>query len=229
MGAMDPMRSRIFDGLTEAERRHWLGAARRREVRRKEVVARQGEPARAFVLVESGLLKLLQVTPEGQELIVRFVGPGEPFGGVIVLDAATYPVTALALEPTGLLAWPGDVLRPLLDRYPQVRLNITREITAHMTDALTRVLELATQRVGQRLAHTLLRLMRQTGTPSSEGVRISHPLTRQELANLTGTTLYTVSRTLSQWQAQGILRSTRRELLVLAPKRLESLSRAGEE
>lgn len=226
---MDPGRSRIFDGLTETERRQWLDAAQRRDVRRNETVARQGEPARAFALVESGLLKLLQLTPEGRELIVRFVGPGEPFGGVVVLDAAAYPVTALAVAPTRLLTWPGDVLRTLLDRFPQVRLNITREITAHMTDALTRVRELATERVSQRLAHTLLRLMRQTGTPGPDGVLIAHPLTRQEFADLTGTTLYTVSRTLSRWQAQGILQSTRRQLLVRAPKRLEALSRAADD
>lgn len=228
MGSMDPARSRIFDGLTERERRQWLEAARPRDVRRNEVVATQGEPAREFALVESGLLKLLQLTPDGRELIVRFVRPGEPFGGVVVLDAAAYPVTALAVEPTRLLAWPGEVLRALLDRFPGVRLNITREIAAHMTDALTRVRELATERVSQRLAHTLLRLMRQAGTPGRDGVLIAHPLTRQELADLTGSTLYTVSRTLSQWQQQGILESRRRQLLVRAPKRLEALSRAPE-
>jgi CRP-like cAMP-binding protein len=228
MKTVDPAKSRIFDGLTEPERRQWIDAARRRDLRRGEALARQGEPARAFVLVESGALKLLQLTPDGSELIVRFVAEGEPFGGVIVLDAATYPVTALAVEPTRVLMWPGDVLGPLLDRFPQVRANITREIAAHMTDALTRVRELSTERVSQRLAHTLLRLMRQTGTPSPHGVLIPHPLTRQELADLTGTTLYTVSRTLSEWQAQGILQSTRRQLLVLAPKRLDAISRATE-
>jgi CRP-like cAMP-binding protein len=226
---MDPMRSRIFDGLTETERRQWLAGARPRDARKNEAVARQGEPVQAFALVDSGLLKLLQLTPEGRELIVRFVGPGEPFGGIAVLDAAVYPVTALALEPTRLLTWPPAVLRPLLESYPQVRLNITREIAAHMTDALTRVRELATERVSQRLAHTLLRLMRQAGTPCPDGVLIAHPLTRQEFADLTGTTLYTVSRTLSRWQAQGILRSTRRHLLVRAPKRVEALTRAADE
>jgi CRP-like cAMP-binding protein len=98
-----------------------------------------------------------------------------------------------------------------------------------MTDALTRVRELATERVSQRLAHTLLRLMRQAGTPGPDGVLIAHPLTRQEFADLTGTTLYTVSRTLSRWQAQGILQSTRRHLLVRAPKRVEELTRAADE
>jgi CRP-like cAMP-binding protein len=102
-------------------------------------------------------------------------------------------------------------------------------MAAHMNDALTRVRELATERVGQRLAHTLLRLMRQCGRTTPDGVLITHPLTRQELAELTGTTLYTVSRTLSRWESEGILRSINRQLLVQAPRRLQALSEDADE
>jgi CRP-like cAMP-binding protein len=221
----DPARSRIFDGLTEPERRAWLTEAQVRDYTRGQTVIRQGEPAAIFYLVERGFLKLIQLTPEGQELIVRFVGPGEPLGGIVALEAATYPVTALAIEPTRVRAWAVAALGRLLEQHPQVRVNIMREIAAHMTDALTRVRELVTKRVGQRLAHTLLRLMRQCGHPTSDGVLITHTLTRQELAELTGTTLYTVSRTLSQWEADGVIHSAGRQLIVRSPKRLDQLAR----
>ena len=217
-------RSRIFDGLTDADRRAWLEVSTLRLLKRRQPAARQGEPAHCFYLVESGLLKLVQVTVDGAELIVRFVGAGEPFGGVVALDGATYPVTALAAEATRLRAWPRETLGPLLHRYPHVRTNIMREMTAHMSDALTRVRELATERVGQRLAHTLLRLMRQGGRPTAEGILIPHMLTRQELSELTGTTLYTVSRLLSKWQADGVLQSAGRRLIVRSPSRLETLT-----
>jgi CRP-like cAMP-binding protein len=182
-----------------------------------------------FYLVESGLLKLVQVTAEGRELIVRFVGPGDPFGGVVALESTAYPVTALAVEATRVRGWSSETLRGLLERFPQVRMNIMREMASHMTDALTRVRELSTERVGQRLAHTLLRLMRQCGRPTPEGVLITHPLTRQELAELVGTTLYTVSRTLSKWEADGVLRSERRHLLVRSSQRLEELAHRSED
>jgi CRP-like cAMP-binding protein len=219
--------SRIFDGLDEEGRRSWLDESSTVSLKRGEALARQGDEARTFYVINRGLLKLVQLTPEGHELIVRFVGPGDPFGGVVALDGATYPVTALAVEGTDLRGWPRERLARLLEQFPQVRTNIMREMTAHMTDALTRVRELATERVGQRLAHTLLRLMRQCGQTTSQGVLITHPLTRQELAELTGTTLYTVSRTLSQWQADGILHSTNRRLLVKRPRRLEAIADAG--
>jgi CRP-like cAMP-binding protein len=220
----DISRSRIFDGLTDSERRAWLDESVPREWKRGQAVARQGEPAGAFYLVEAGLLKLVQLTADGREVIVRFVGPGDPFGGVVALGAA-YPVTALAAEPVRLRAWPVETLGRLLERFPQVRMNIMREMASHMTDALTRVRELTTERVGQRLAHALLRLMRQCGRRTPEGVLIGHALTRQELAELTGTTLYTVSRTLSQWEADGVLKTARRRLLVRSPRRLEALTR----
>ncbi len=220
----DVARSRMFDGLTEAERQEWLSAASTRVLRRGKALAHQGEGADTLYLVESGALKLVQVTPEGQELIVRFVGAGEPFGAIVLLDGATYPVTALAVEATRVRGWERAALGRLLPRSPHVRVNLMREMTAHMTDALTRVREMATERVGQRLAHTLLRLMRQAGRPTPEGVLIQHPLTRQEFAELTGTTLYTVSRILSKWRSDGVLRSSGRRLIVRAPRRLEALA-----
>jgi CRP/FNR family transcriptional regulator, nitrogen oxide reductase regulator len=222
-------RSRIFDGLTDADRGTWLDASSLRLLKRRQALARQGEPAHCFYLVESGLLKLVQVTVDGKELIVRFVSAGEPFGGVVALDGAAYPVTALAAEPSRLRAWPREALGPLLHRYPHVRTNIMREMTAHMTDALTRVRELATERVGQRLAHTLLRLMRQGGRPTPDGMLIPHLLTRQELAELTGTTLYTVSRLLSKWEADGVMQTAGRRLIVRAPRRLQVLTTADDE
>ncbi len=225
----DVASSRIFDGLTAEQRRTWLEHAFARDLKRGQVLARQAEPAQVFYLVDTGLLKLVQLTGDGREVIVRFVREGEPFGGVVALDGASYPVTALAVEPTRVRGWTKQQLKPLLDSFPQVRTNIMREISAHMMDALTRVRELTTERVGQRLAHTLVRLMRQCGRPTAEGVLIAHALTRQELAELTGTTLYTVSRLLSQWEDEGIIRSASRRLLIRAPQRLDALAHAVEE
>jgi len=224
----DVSRSRIFDGLTDSERQVWLSAARIQDCKRGQVLVRQGEPADVFYLVEAGFLKLAQVTAEGQELIIRLVGAAEPFAGIVALKAASYPVTATALEPTRLRAWSRDVLAGLLDQFPVVRTNIMREIASHMAEALTRVRELSTERVGQRLAHTLLRLMRQCGRPTAEGTLIAHALTRQELAELVGTTLYTVSRLLSQWETDGVIRTSGRRLIVPSPARLDELTRSAD-
>ena len=223
------IRSRIFDGLTDVERERWLARAGSATFKRGHVLARQGDPARHFYLVESGFLKVLQLTPEGAEVIVRFIAPGEPFGGVVALGNAVYPVTAVVVQPSTLASWSRDAVAELLAQTPQVRVNIMREMATHMTDALTRVRELTTARVGQRLAHALLRLSRQCGQPGPDGVLITQPLTRQELADLTGATLYTVSRTLAKWESDGLLESRKRRLLLKSVKTLEQFAVAPDE
>jgi CRP/FNR family transcriptional regulator, nitrogen oxide reductase regulator len=187
-------------------------------------VARQGEPAQALYVVEDGLLKLTQLSTTGREVIVRFAGTAEPFGGIVAVEGSAYPVSARAVEPSSLRTWTGQTLGPLLDRFPRVRMNIMREMTAHMNDALDRVSELSNERVGPRLAHCLVRLMQSCGEQTSEGILITHPLTRQELAQFAGTSLFTASRTLSQWETEGVLRSAHRRLLVCSPERLHRLT-----
>ena len=218
------LRSRIFDGLTESERQRWLGRAARADVARGQTLARQGEPARHFYLLEAGFLKLLQLTADGTELIVRFIVPGDPFGGVVALSDAPYPVTAVAVQPSVALSWARDTVSELLVETPQVRVNIMRELAMHMTAALTRVRELTTASVDQRLAHTILRLAEQCGRPDQDGVLIAQPLTRQEIADLTGTTLYTASRTLAKWEALGVVETRHRMLLVRSARRLEAIA-----
>lgn len=230
MSTADPLRrSRVFDGLTEAERERWLSSGTTESYKRGQTLARQGEPARQFHLVESGFLKVLQLTAEGTELIVRFVGAGEPFGGVVALGNAPYPVTAVATQPSVTRAWTREALVSLLGSTPQVSVNIMREMATHMTDALTRVRELTTARVGPRLAHTLLRLSRQCGERTPDGLLISQPLTRQEFADLTGTTLYTVSRTLAKWEAMGLIETRKRLVLLRSVQRLEEMAGSDED
>jgi CRP-like cAMP-binding protein len=217
-------RSRIFDGLTDGERERWLARAAKVEVARGETLARQGEQAHRFYLLESGFLKLLQLTADGTELIVRFIAPGDPFGGVVALGDAPYPVTAVAVQPSVALAWARDAVGTLLSDTPQVRVNIMREMTMHMTAALTRVRELTTASVDQRLAHTILRLAAQCGRPEADGVLIAQPLTRQEIADITGTTLYTASRTLSKWESLGVVETRQRMLFVRSTRKLEAIA-----
>ena len=211
--------SRLFQAMTASERDAVLGAAAPRSLHKGQVLIRQGEPASTFFLMQRGYLKLTQLTPDGAEVIVRFVGPGDPVAGVAALGEAPYPVTAAACDAVDALAWSRGQLADLLARYPQLKTNILREMTAHMDDALTRLRELATLDVRQRLAHTLLRLT--VKAAAGAGLAVPHTLTRQELAELTGTTLFTVSRILTEWEGAGLVHSTRGHVAVLDAGRLQ--------
>jgi CRP-like cAMP-binding protein len=217
-------RSPLLDGVPAEGRQALLQRAASRRLDRKQVLFREGEPAAALYVVESGRLKLTQLTADGQEVLVRFVGPGEACAGVAVLEGSTYPVTAQAAEPCQLKLWPREVLRELSERYPQIQTNILRALASHLQESMTRTRELATERVAQRVARTLLRLSQQAGREVEGGVLVDHPLSRQELAEMAGTTLFTVSRLLSQWETQGVVESGRERVLIRSPQRLAEMA-----
>jgi CRP-like cAMP-binding protein len=226
---VEPGKTRIFQGLPEPARREILAAAFTKTLSPRETLASEGEPATTFYLVVVGHLKLVRTAQDGREVIVRFIAPGDPYAGVVLLDRPIYPVSAIAVEPTRMLGWPKPVIGDLAARHPQLRINVLEEITRHMTDALDRVSELTTERVPQRVARTLLRLAEHDGHAEGEAITIAHPVTRQELADLAGTTLFTVSRLLSAWETRGFVATARGHVTVLKPAAISTLAESPEE
>ena len=221
---MEVARTRILAGLPPPAQREILAAAFTKNLAARESLAMEGEPATTFYLVVVGHLKLAKTAPDGREVIARFIGPGDPYAGIVLLNHPVYPVSAIAVEPSRVLGWPRSVINDLAARHPPLRASVLEEITRHMTDALDRVSELATERVPQRVARTLLRLAEHDGHVLGNGIEIAHPVTRQELADLVGTTLFTVSRLLAAWEHQGLIHSTRGHVTVLKPRALKTLA-----
>lgn len=187
----------------------------------RDVLAREGDPAAFAALVQVGYLKLTRTGADGAEMIVRYLGPGEPFAAIAVLPDARFPVTATAVTPARLLAWPADVMRAAADRLPRLKTNLMSAMSGHLTGALTRMQELTSDRVPQRVARALVRMARDCGERTPQGWRIVHPITRQELADLTGTSLFTVSRLVASWEADGLVLTSRGTMTVVDPPALE--------
>ena len=202
-------------GLEEDERARVLGRGGDRRLSVGEPLFHQGDPAQAFHLVVEGRVKLTQVGADGAEIIVRYVGPGEIVAGVVAFQDVPYPVSATAVEPTLVLSWEKSVVRQLCSELPQVGRNIMQVIGQRMRELQERFRELATQPVERRVASALLRLLEQSGRATAEASVIDHPLSRQDLAELTGTTLFTVSRKLSEWERQGIVRLGRQKVAIV--------------
>lgn len=206
----------VREGLAE-------GGAGREAVRR-DFLFHQGDDAAQLWFVVRGRVKLTQVGADGQEVVVRFVGPGEIFAGIALLPDARYPVTAEVVEAARLIVWPRAVVARLAAEHPELALKTTATIAARMQELQHRFRELATERVHQRIARALLRLAHQAGRRTDEGVLIDHPLSRQDLAEMTGTTLFTVSRVLSGWESDGILAIGRERVVVRDPHRLVAVA-----
>ncbi len=195
-----------------------------RTVARRERLFHQGDPAEQLFFVVRGRVKLTQVGSEGQEVVVRFFGPGEIFGGVALLPDAKYPVNAEVVEKGRLVAWPRELVQRLAGEHPQLALKTTGTISERMRELQDRFRELATERVAQRVARALVRLVRQAGRRTDEGILIDLPLSRQDLAEMTGTTLFSVSRILSGWESEGIVAVGRERVVVRHPHRLVAVA-----
>lgn len=111
-----------------------------------------------------------------------------------------------------------------MERYPLIALNGMRFLAGRLAEFQDRYRELATQRVERRVAHALVRLMRQIGRKTAGGVLIDLSLSRQDIAEMTGTTLFTASRILSGWESQGLVQTDRARILVHRPEQIEAIA-----
>lgn len=189
-----------------------VGAARRRPVAGGGALCREGEAAEALFLTIEGRLKLTQLSADGQEVVLRFAAPGDVFGGLAVLDGKAYPFTATAVEPSRVLLWKRNTLGELFERFPILERNVLAIVGGHGRETLDRVRELATETVPRRIARALTRLLPQ-GQGHRDGVLVTG-VTQRELAQMAGTTLFTVSRTLAEWERAGVLKTGRGRVVV---------------
>ncbi|ODT82874.1 MAG: Crp/Fnr family transcriptional regulator [Pelagibacterium sp. SCN 64-44] len=214
----------LFANMQDAELDRLLARATMRRVPMGEAVYEQGQKATQFFLLLHGRLKVTQVTPEGQQIIVRVVHPGDLFGFAQALQRNDYPGTPIAAAESLIICWPNEVWGSFVEQNPHLAVNAMRTIGQRLQEAHTRIREMSTQEVERRVAHAVLRLIEQAGKREPDGVRIDFPLTRQDVAEMTGTTLHTVSRLFSAWESQGIVKGGRQKLLVRDAERLQALA-----
>jgi CRP-like cAMP-binding protein len=151
--------------------------------------------------------------------------PGQTFGGIALLNPqAGYPATAQAVENSTALAWDTDQLRKLVEKEPSISINVMSLMHGYISELQERQKALVTDRVEQRIARILLKLAAQSGRKIDEGVLIDLPLTRQDIAEMSGTTLFTVSRTLNEWEREGLLEIGRERVVIREPHGLVSIS-----
>ncbi|GIV68355.1 Crp/Fnr family transcriptional regulator [Caldilinea sp.] len=223
--ARDPLSGQpLFHNLSDHELEMVARAAQLHHIEADQFFFFQDDPATAFYLLLQGRVRILQSTAEGHQVILRMIGPNEFFGGVTFLGDTRYPASAQALTPSTALVWNGETVEGLMKRHPQIALNLLPIIVRRLQELQERYRELATDRVERRVARTLLRLVRQAGRKVENGVLIDFPLSRQDLAEMAGTTLFSASRILSNWERQGIVQAGRQRILITAPHKLVAIA-----
>jgi CRP-like cAMP-binding protein len=216
----------LFKGLALGTLEEIAAAARERRVGAKQPLFREGEAARELVLLAAGRMKIVQLTASGNAVIQRIAVPGELVSGPDIVPGALHAAAAVALEPCDVLAWDVRAFEPLAERHPLLQRNALRIVAQRVRDIEQRYRELATEKVAVRLARTLLRLLGQLGRARGEAVVIA--LSRAELGQMIGATLFSVSRLLSHWETQGLVVAAREAIVVKDAAALVRLAEADD-
>jgi len=213
--------SALFTGLTQRECTEIVSRGRARTFARNELLYTQGQPMRGLVFLQSGSVKHTQLSASGDEVLLWMSGSGEALNLQTETTSCGHSCSARAMEQCKALVWDYARLQALLHQYPQIGKNISQILASRLEELEERFRELATETVAKRLALVLLRLLKQVGKVSQGGTQIS--LSREELGQMTGTTLFTISRILSRWAERGIVVPRREAVLISNPKGLESI------
>ncbi|MFC1939232.1 Crp/Fnr family transcriptional regulator [Chloroflexota bacterium] len=208
--------STIFSSLDDDELDELAKLTIERNFMSTEFIFWDGDAPDRFYIVADGKVKVVKHSSQGREFIIAFFGPGEMFGEVAVFENKPYPASAQAVAKTKVMGIKKEDFLSFLASRPQVALKIINVLGGRLRDAQSRLRDIAGERVEQRLASVLLMLSSRLGS--------TLPFTRQELADMAGTTTETAIRVTSQLKDRGIIRSLRGKVIILDKEKLRLLS-----
>ncbi|TAI67915.1 Crp/Fnr family transcriptional regulator [Bradyrhizobium sp. Leo170] len=217
-------RTELFQGTPPEALRFLQASAGRRRLAAGDILFQQGDRTTSLFVVIAGRLRASQMAQDGQQIIIRYLGPGEVAGYAALVGSDTHPGTVTAVDDSHLIGWTSAIVRQIMERYPVVAINALTLLGQRYHEMQIRVRELSTERVERRIGHTLLRLAHQSGRRTARGIEIAFPLSRRDLAEMVGTTLHTVSRTLSAWEERGIVSCGRCRVVLCKPHALVAIA-----
>jgi CRP-like cAMP-binding protein len=218
-------RAHTFEGLDPEAVEYARQHAQTVTAKRGDALSRQGEPADRFFVVQSGYAKLVSTSPDGNEILVGIVGPRDAIGHAAVAEnRRDYLVTSCALTPMTVASWSREKALAIAAEYPDVHKRIDAQLIRNLEAVLGRLHLVSEGKVTQRLARALVELAERHGEPHALGIEIAPPLTRQDIAAIVGTTLFTASRVLSDWEDKGLVESSRAKVRVRSLEGLRAIA-----
>jgi CRP-like cAMP-binding protein len=214
----------VFRRLGPEDRQRLAQVARVHAYARGDSIFEEGAPSDFFFTVATGRVKIFKMTPAGKDVILEVFGAGDPLGAVAVYDGRPFPASAVALDDTVCLAVPRREFFSLLEQHPSLVRGLLLGLTQRLIELTNRVAELTGGRVEPRFARLFLKLADESGRKERGGVFIPMPLSRQELADMTGTTIETCIRIMSRWGKQDVVRTEKDGFVVVDRKALEILA-----
>ena len=221
-GGIVGQRPPLFSGILPADYSRIAAAARVKEFARGEMLYIEGDSVQQVFLLTSGFAKINKLGLSGTEVILRFGAPGDVLGAAGLFSTGRHCTTAQAFRSCRVLVWEPPAFKALAERFPVLHQNMARIVGGELLELEERFREVATERVAPRVARQLVRLLDKIGRRVEDGVEIS--LSREELAQMTGTTLFTVSRLLSAWEERGMVKPRREGVTICDVPALNAIS-----
>ena len=211
VGAAVP-RPPLFSGVSPEDYARIVASARVKQFARGDVLHIEGDPVGRVLVLTSGFAKISKLGTSGMEVILRFGVPGDVLGAADLFASGSHGASVQAFRPCRALVWDAVAFKAMVERNPVLHPNMARILIGDLLELQERFREVATEKVGTRVARQLLRLEEQIGRRVNGAIEIG--LSREELAQMTGTTLFTVSRLLSAWEALGMVRPGRESVSI---------------
>ncbi len=213
----------IFRDLEEEDLEEIAPYLKPASFRKKEFVFTEGSPPDYLYIVTKGKVKITKFSQEGKEIIVEIISPYDFFGGVAVMRGFPYPANAVAMEETETLKISRTDLLRILDRFPTLMYCMAMNLGDRMRGAHESLKNIALERVEARIVSLLLKLADKVGRQTEEGVLIDMRLSRQDIADMVGTTVETAIRTMTRFRKAGLIREEDGRVLISDPARLSAL------
>ncbi|HTI36967.1 MAG TPA: Crp/Fnr family transcriptional regulator [Vicinamibacterales bacterium] len=214
----------IFRRLSPDDRGRLASVATVRTFARGARLFSEGDPSDHLLTVINGRVKVFKTTPRGSDVILEIFGPGDPVGAVAVYESRPYPASAVALEATTCVLVPRQSFFELLETHPTMIRGLLGGLTLRLVELTNRLAELSGGRVEARMARFFLKLAADMGQPRADGTFLPLALSRQELADMIGTTIETSIRIMSRWSKDDIVRTEKDGFILVDRARLEALA-----
>lgn len=212
----------LLASLKKDDREALAPLCRMRGYDKGDVIFQEGDPADRICFVHIGQVKIVKAAG-GRDVIIELLGPGEPVGAVAVFERRPFPASAIALEPSGILSIPEREFFALLERRPEMMRHLLAGLTYRLMMVNKRIADLMGS-AELRAARLFLTLADRVGIPRGSGTFIPLPLSRQEIADLIGTTLETAIRLMSRWQKDDLVQTEKSGFLIPRVDVLKSIT-----
>ena len=214
----------LFRRLAPEERARIGEHARLKQFARGEELFCEGDPGDALLVIVEGRVKIFKSTASGKQIILEIFGAGEPLGAVAVYEGAQFPASALALEDTTCIRVEARDFFQLLEQHPVLVRGLLSGLSLRIAELTRRLTELSGGRVETRFARLFLKLAEQMGREAQGGIFVPMPLHRQELADLTGTTIETCIRIMSRWEKDNVVHTGKEGFVILDRDEIEAVA-----